>query len=109
MLILITSLLLCKFRVFFPKAGDHTSTGTPAGVTSEEAGGVEPRLTIWGTDVNVQQTTKKFKQFLENFIEDFPNLGESPISGATPCYLTKLDEVNVCYVLRSIVELAPLL
>ena len=55
----------------------------------------EPALTIWGTDVNVQLTKKKFKDFLENFVEDFPSVDESPISGSTPYYLTKLDEVSI--------------
>ena len=65
-------------------------------MTPSDGAGVEPHLTIWGTDVQVQQTKKKFKQFLENFVDNFPDGGESPTLGTTPLYLSRLDEV--CYV-----------
>lgn len=87
--------LLDSMELLPLQAGDHTSTGTGGVTTSDGAGGIEPHLTIWGTDVNVQRTKKKFKLFLENFVDDFPDGGESPMTGATPYYLSRLDEVRV--------------
>lgn len=72
-----------------PPTGDPTSTG----VTSEA--GPEAHLVIWGTDVNVQETKKKFRDFLENFIDDLPGEGgESPMGSVEPYYMQRLEEIN---------------
>ena len=49
---------------------------------------------IWGTDVNIQETKKRFKEFLEVFIgdqsdEDVPPSGDI----IQPFYMTRLEEV----------------
>ena len=73
------------------QTGDPTSTG----VTSEA--GPEAHLVIWGTDVNVQETKKKFKDFLENFIDDLPgDEGETPSDRVEPFYMQRLEEVHCC-------------
>lgn len=74
----------------------HTQTGDPTstGVTSE--GAPEAHLVIWGTDVNVQEAKKKFRDFLENFIDDLPEEGEESFIGdqAEPYYMQRLEEVH---------------
>ena len=62
-------------------------------MTSE--GAPEAHLVIWGTDVNIQETKKRFKDFLETFIDDQPE-GDVPPSGdvTQPYYMTKLEEVR---------------
>ena len=49
---------------------------------------------IWGTDVNIQETKKRFKEFLEVFIDDQSD-EDVPPSGdiIQPFYLTRLEEV----------------
>lgn len=60
-------------------------------MTSE---GTEPHLVIWGTDVNVQDTKKKFKEFLETFVlEAAGGDVEGTSSVEPPLYMTRLDEV----------------
>ena len=54
---------------------------------------------IWGTDVNVQETKKRFREFLMKFIADLPSdRGEDMATGdrTEPYYLTRLEEVCVC-------------
>ena len=72
--------------------GDPSS----AGVMSEAA--PEAHLVIWGTDVNIQDTKKQFRTFLETFIDDLPSEGgDSPTVGedrVEPYYLQRLDEVS---------------
>ena len=50
---------------------------------------------IWGTDVNVQEAKKKFRDFLENFIDDIPEEGEesSIADQSEPYYMQRLEEV----------------
>lgn len=64
-------------------------------MTSE--GGPEAHLVIWGTDVNVQSANRKFKDFLENFVDDLgAGQGEEEEEGSdptTPYYLTRLAQV----------------
>ena len=49
---------------------------------------------IWGTDVNIQETKKRFKEFLEVFIDDQSD-EDVPPSGdiIQPFYMTRLEEV----------------
>ena len=64
-------------------------------VTSDAA--PEAHLVIWGTDVNVQETKKNFRKFLENFVDDLPgDGGDSPNAGdkIEPYYMQRLDEVG---------------
>ena len=85
-----TSLPTSPLPLFPPSSqtGDPTSTG----VTSEA--GPEAHLVIWGTDVNVQDTKKRFREFLEKFIDDLPGEGgESPMDRAEPYYMQRLEEV----------------
>ena len=74
----------------------HTQTGDPTstGVTSE--GAPEAHLVIWGTDVNVQEAKKKFRDFLENFVNDIPEEGgDLSIADQTePYYMQRLEEVD---------------
>ncbi len=72
-----------------PQTGDPTSTG----LTSE--GAPEAHLVIWGTDVNVQETKKRFRDFLFKFVDDLqPEEGEGPSGDRTePYYLARLEEV----------------
>ena len=83
---------LLSSDLFFPK-----NEGNPpsSGVTSE---GNEPHLVIWGTDVNVQDTKKKFKEFLETFVLEAGGDSEGPTGDKRePLYMTRLDEVmSVC-------------
>jgi hypothetical protein len=56
-----------------------------------------PTLVIWGTDVNVNDSKRIFKRFIENFIE--PNVEEDEINITMadrnePLYLQKLKEVR---------------
>ena len=65
------------------------------GVISEAA--PEAHLVIWGTDVNIQDTKKQFREFLENFIDDLPgDGGDSPLAEdrVEPYYMQRLDEVS---------------
>lgn len=75
-----------------PLTGDPTSTG----LTSEA--GPDARLVIWGTDVNISDTKKRFRKFLETFVDDLPGAGgESPSATADrvePCYPQRLEEIN---------------
>ncbi len=60
-----------------------------------EGGAPDSHMTIWGTDVNVLITKRKFKDFLENFVDDLGNGGESPTDDdMTPYYITRLEEVS---------------
>ena len=61
-------------------------------MTSE--GAPEAHLVIWGTDVNIQETKKRFKEFLEVFIDDQSD-EDVPPSGdiIQPFYMTRLEEV----------------
>lgn len=64
-------------------------------MTSE--GAAEPHLIIWGTDVNVSDTKRKFVDFIENFIDDLPGgIGSSELAldSVTPYYMTRLEEVG---------------
>ena len=66
-------------------------------MTSE--GAPEAHLVIWGTDVNVQETKKRFREFLMKFVADLPSDGgEDMATGdrTEPYYLTRLEEVCVC-------------
>ncbi|XP_064398526.1 DNA replication licensing factor mcm4-A-like [Halichondria panicea] len=74
-----------------PLTGDPTSTG----LTSE--GAPEAHLVIWGTDVNVQETKKRFRDFLFKFVDDLqPEEGEGPSGDRTePYYLARLEEIHV--------------
>ena len=49
---------------------------------------------IWGTDVNIQETKKRFKEFLETFVDDQSD-EDVPPSGdiVQPFYMTRLEEV----------------
>ena len=81
-----------------PEFLSAVQTGDPssvAGGTSEAA--PEAHLVIWGTDVNIQETKRKFREFLETFIDDLPsNGGYSPVAGdrVEPYYMQRLDEVS---------------
>ncbi len=59
---------------------------------------------IWGTDVNVQETKKKFREFLEGFVDDLPGEGEDePMERVEPFYMQRLEEVGgACWGLRGI-------
>ena len=73
-----------------PQSGDPTSMG----VTSEA--GMDAHLVIWGTDVNVQETKKRFRDFLETFVDDLPgDEGDTPATRSEPLYLQRLEEVSV--------------
>lgn len=64
-------------------------------MTSE--GAAEPHLVIWGTDVNVSDTKKKFVDFLKNFVDDLPGgvaSSELALDSVTPYYRTRLEEVR---------------
>jgi hypothetical protein len=64
-------------------------------VTSE--GAAEPHLYIWGTDVNIADTKKKFLDFLKNFVDDLPGgIGSSELAldNVTPYYMARLEEVR---------------
>lgn len=81
---------VCQFFLIH-QTGDPSSTG----VTSEAA--PEAHLVIWGTDVNIQDTKRQFREFLENFMDDLPGEGgDSPIAEdkTEPYYMQRLDEVN---------------
>lgn len=80
------------FTYTYTQTGDPTSTG---GVTSE--GAPEAHLVIWGTDVNVQETKRRFKEFLEKFIDDLPDEGDFPLDRTEPYYMQKLEEVLWSY------------
>ena len=64
---------------------------------------------IWGTDVNVQETKEKFKDFLKYFMDDSEQAGEEePMGGVEPYYMVRLDEVSMhviypCYGIVDIV------
>jgi DNA replication licensing factor MCM4 len=76
-----------------PPTGDPSSV---AGGTSEAA--PEAHLVIWGTDVNIQETKRKFREFLETFVDDLPSdEGNSPVAGdrVEPYYMQRLDEINM--------------
>ena len=63
-------------------------------MTSSEA---QPQvhLVIWGTDVNVQETKEKFKDFLKYFMDESEQAGEEePMGGVEPFYMVRLDEVR---------------
>lgn len=50
---------------------------------------------IWGTDVNVQETKKKFRDFLESFVDDLPGEeGDEPMERVEPFYMKRLEEVG---------------
>lgn len=66
--------------------GDPVSSA----VTSE---GAEAHLVIWGTDVNVQDTKKKFKEFLETFVLESVEGPTQADKMESPLYMTRLDEV----------------
>ena len=72
----------------FFQTGDPSSTG----LTSE--GAPEAHLVIWGTDVNIQETKRRFKEFLETFIDDQSD-EDVPPSGdiIQPFYMIRLEEV----------------
>lgn len=58
------------------------------------------RLVVWGTDVNVQETKTRFRQFLETF--DVQNEDEAPlVENQLPLYMQRLEEVSVVYRLLS--------
>ena len=59
-------------------------------MTSE---GAEAHLVIWGTDVNVQDTKKKFKEFLETFVLESVEGPTQADKMESPLYMTRLDEV----------------
>ena len=59
-------------------------------MTSE---GAEAHLVIWGTDVNVQDTKKKFKEFLETFVLESDEGGAQADKVEPPLYMARLDEV----------------
>ena len=66
-------------------------------MTSE--GAPEAHLVIWGTDVNIQETKKRFKEFLEVFIDDQSDEDVPPSGDITqPFYLTRLEEVWFKYI-----------
>ncbi len=75
-------------------------------MTSE--GAPEPHLVIWGTDVNVQETKKKFRKFLQEFIDDLEVDDEERegLTGdrTTPHYLARLEEVSVQYMYSELAE-----
>ena len=76
------------------------AAGDPTSVTSDAA--PEAHLVIWGTDVNVQETKRKFVQFLKTFVDDLPegDGGESPANRVEPLYMTRLEEVGTQHVTR---------
>ena len=80
--------LLC-----YCQTGEHTGTG----VVSEE-GPPEAHMVVWGTDVVVQDTKRKFRHFLENFVDDYPvpepGSSDMPMDGVTPYYMARLEEVR---------------
>lgn len=63
-----------------------------------EEGAPEAHMVLWGTDVVVLDVKRKFKSFLENFIDDYPvpepGSSELPMEGVTPYYMAKLEEVR---------------
>ncbi|KAL5467701.1 hypothetical protein EMCRGX_G031964 [Ephydatia muelleri] len=73
-------------------AADAVNGGDPvsSAVTSE---GAEAHLVIWGTDVNVQDTKKKFKEFLETFVLESVEGPTQADKMESPLYMTRLDEV----------------
>ena len=78
--------MFCFF--FFTQTGDPSSTG----LTSE--GAPEAHLVIWGTDVNVQETKKRFKEFLESFVDDQSEDDIPPsVDADQPYYMARLEEV----------------
>ena len=59
-------------------------------------------LVIWGTNVNVQETKEKFKDFLKYFMDDTGQAGEEePMGGVEPYYMVRLDEVRHKHVCMS--------
>ena len=61
--------------------------------TSE--GGPDAHLVIWGTDVNIMETKRRFGEFLRHYVDDVPSDGgDSPLGGTeAPLYLQRLEEV----------------
>lgn len=57
---------------------------------------VGPDLVIWGTNVVVSRCKQKFKQFIEEFVDDTPAGDEitEEIDLTLPLYLQKLQEVS---------------
>ena len=68
-------------------------------------------MVVWGTDVVVQDAKRKFKNFLENFIDDFPipepGSSELPMDGVTPYYMARLEEVGVVRARRPLFSCPP--
>lgn len=57
--------------------------------------GVDAHLVIWGTDVNVQETKKRFREFLETFVDYLPGDEEDAPDGTSePLYMQRLEEVG---------------
>lgn len=66
-------------------------------VESSEAA-PEAHLIVWGTDVNIQDTKRRFRDFLQKFVNDHPDQEEtSPMNEdrAELYYMQRLDEVHV--------------
>nr|QIC49964.1 DNA replication licensing factor MCM4 [Actinia equina] len=73
------------------------ATEQPTGVTSEsgQAAAVAPSLVIWGTDVVVSETKRKFTKFLNEFVdENAEDMGDG-FDPILPLYLQRLDEIHV--------------
>ena len=53
-------------------------------------------LVIWGTDVNVQDTTYKVAEFLQTFVDDLPEADTAPVPSVEPLYMSCMEEVGSC-------------
>lgn len=71
-------------------------------VPAEETGGTQeseadtgPELVIWGTNVVVSKCKRRFKRFIEEFVDETPAEDEvtEEIDLSAPLYVQKLEEV----------------
>lgn len=55
-----------------------------------------PEIRIWGTEVVISKCKRKFKRFIQEFVENVPAEDEisEGVDNNLPLYLQKLEEVN---------------
>lgn len=64
---------------------------------AEETESSGPQLVIWGTNVVVNECKKKFKSFIERYIDNTPEYDERSegMDLNEPLYMQKLEEVFI--------------
>ncbi|XP_065192829.1 DNA replication licensing factor mcm4-B-like [Sycon ciliatum] len=78
---------------------EPTSSAEPSGLTSNVGASTGTdanaamRLVVWGTDVSVQETKDRFRQFLETF--DVQNEDEPLIDNRLPMYMQRMEEIHM--------------